>query len=79
MIETKISSDDARSLARSTVESCVAAAQQAYEDAKISGLCDEGAWEVAIGAIRSVNVDRIVEMHVAGRSESANGCGDGAA
>ena len=46
MIETKISSDDARSLARSTVESCVAAAQQAYEDAKISGLCDEGAWEV---------------------------------
>lgn len=28
------------------------AAASAYEDARISGLCGEGAWEIAYGAMR---------------------------
>ena len=32
---------------------CVEAALAAYEDAGISGLCAEGRWEAAVGAIQS--------------------------
>jgi hypothetical protein len=39
---------------------CVATAQASYERAAADGLCDEGAWEVAIDAMRSIDVDAIV-------------------
>jgi hypothetical protein len=35
---------------------CVEAAIAAYEDASVSGLCAEGAFEAAISAIRSLPV-----------------------
>ncbi len=38
---------------------CVAAALQAYEDAAIQGLCAEGCWEAAVGAMRSLDVAAI--------------------
>jgi hypothetical protein len=31
----------------------------AYEDAAIRGLCADGAWEVAVGAMRSVDLSAI--------------------
>ena len=34
------------------------AALESYEDARMRGLCHEGAWECAIGAIRSLNLHR---------------------
>lgn len=34
---------------------CVEAALAAYEDAKMRGLCHEGAWECAIEALRSLD------------------------
>jgi len=40
---------------------CIAAALESYEDASMRGLCHEGAWECAIGAIRSLDVKRILE------------------
>lgn len=36
---------------------CLAAALDAYEHASMVGLCREGAWEAAVGAIRSVRID----------------------
>ena len=35
---------------------CIEAALAAYEDAGISGLCAEGRWEAAVGAIQSVDL-----------------------
>lgn len=53
---------------------CVEAALDAYESAKLSGLCDEGAWEAAVGAMRMVDVDRIIE-EVSGGSSRSNARG----
>lgn len=39
---------------------CLEAARAAYEDARLRGLCAEGAWETALGAIESVDVDAVI-------------------
>src|SRR2546426_9367952 len=43
-------------LAEAVRQACVQAALAAYEDAGIRGLCVEGRWEVAVGAIRSLDL-----------------------
>ena len=40
---------------------CVKAALDAYENAQMDGLCQEGAWEVAVGAMRALDVTRVVQ------------------
>lgn len=40
---------------------CLEAAINAYEQASISGLCGEGAWEVARGAIQTLDLKRLIE------------------
>ena len=40
-------------------DACVETAIEAWEDAGMRGLCAEGRWEVAIGAIRSLDPDAI--------------------
>lgn len=47
-------------IAEAVRAACVSAAQASYERAAADGLCDEGAWEVAIDAMRSIDVDKIV-------------------
>lgn len=47
-------------LAEAVRAACVEAALQSYEDAKISGLCHEGAWECAVSAIRTLDLDPII-------------------
>jgi hypothetical protein len=37
-------------------ETCIQAALQAYEDAGILGLCEEGRWEAAVDALRTVDL-----------------------
>lgn len=39
---------------------CLKAAIEAYQDAKMSGLCQEGAWEVALDAIKSLEVEMVL-------------------
>jgi hypothetical protein len=39
---------------------CVQAAQQGYERAAADGLCDEGALEVALDAIRSLDIESLL-------------------
>lgn len=38
---------------------CIEAALAAYENAGISGLCAEGRWEVAVGAIQCLDLKQV--------------------
>jgi hypothetical protein len=49
-----------REIAEATQRTLVAVALQAYEEAGLSGLCGEGRWEVALGAIRNYDVRNII-------------------
>jgi hypothetical protein len=42
-------------------QACIAAALEGYEDAAMRGLCHEGAWEAALGAIRRLDVAALAE------------------
>ena len=43
-------------LAKRIRDACLQAALQAYEDAGIQGLCEEGRWEAAVGALKTVEL-----------------------
>lgn len=49
-----------RRMAEAVREACLDAARQAYENAGISGLCEEGRWECAVDAIRSLDLETII-------------------
>lgn len=49
-----------KALATAVREACVRAALAAYEDAAMNGLCHEGAWECAIDAMRSLDLERLL-------------------
>ncbi len=42
-------------------EACIRAASAGYENAAMSGLCHEGAWEAAISAIRMLDLENIIK------------------
>ena len=39
------------------------AALDAYEQAGVSGLCVEGRWELAVDAMRSLDLDAVIQEH----------------
>lgn len=50
-------SDDAITrMAEIVRQACIDAAIQGYERARISGLCNEGAWEAAVSAVRMLDL-----------------------
>ncbi len=51
---------DPTSIAETVRRACLQAAQQAYERSAADGLCDEGALEVALDAIRSLDLNQIL-------------------
>ena len=51
---------DAQKVAEQVRGALVRAALMAYEDAAIRGLCCEGAWEVAVDAMRGLDLSRVV-------------------
>jgi len=54
-------SDDQKRLAQVVREACVEAALRAYEEAGISGLCCEGRWEIAIDAMRNLDLAMLID------------------
>ena len=48
---------------------CVRVAQEAYEDARQSGLCAEGAFEAAISAIRALKLKPDPSVEPASRGD----------
>ncbi len=51
---------DPQKVAEAVRQACVEAALDAYEDAQVRGLCREGAWEVAIDAVRMLDVAAVI-------------------
>jgi pentatricopeptide repeat protein len=51
-------------LAEAVREACIAEALRAYEDAGMSGLCQEGRWECAVDAMRGMDLRRVVEAWI---------------
>ncbi len=47
-------------LAEAVREACLKAGRDAYENAGISGLCEEGRWECAVDAIRSLDLEAVI-------------------
>jgi hypothetical protein len=43
-------------IAEAVREACLRAAEAAYEDAGIRGLCGEGRWELALQAVRRLDL-----------------------
>ena len=51
---------DEQRIAEAVRRACIDAALEAYADAQVRGLCREGAWEVAIEAVRSLDVAAVI-------------------
>lgn len=51
---------DAEALARAVRGACIDAALEGYERAQIAGLCQEGAFEAAVDAIRLLDLRPIL-------------------
>lgn len=56
-------------LAETVRSACLQAAIAAYEAAGAQGLCAEGRWEVAVGALRALDLHALIE---AGDTSSSN-------
>lgn len=52
--------EDRLRVARLIRDACIAAAKQGYENAAMSGLCEEGALEAALSAIHMVDLEVVV-------------------
>ncbi len=50
-----------RRLAEAVRTACIRAALAGYEDASLSGLCHEGAWERAIDAMRELKLEAVIQ------------------
>jgi hypothetical protein len=47
---------DLEDLAKRIRDACLEEVLQAYEDAGVQGLCAEGRWEAAVGALRTFDL-----------------------
>lgn len=54
--------NDKTMLAEAIRTACLEAALRAYEDAGISGLCEEGRWECAVQAIKGVDLTALIKQ-----------------
>jgi hypothetical protein len=52
---------DAMRVAEAVRAACVAAAEQAYEEGGVRGLCAEGRWELALDAMRALDLQALLE------------------
>ncbi len=49
-----------RELAEKVRNACVQAAKAGFEQARMDGLCEEGAVETAVSAIQNLNLDQLL-------------------
>ena len=52
--------DIKRRIAEAVRQACLNAARAGYENAGISGLCEEGRWECAVDAIRALDLEAVI-------------------
>ena len=53
--------EEALRIAQAVRDACLVATLQAYEDAGLSGLCHEGRWECAVDALRTLDLQALVQ------------------
>jgi len=58
--------NDSMDLASRVRNACIGAALDGYEQAQIAGLCQEGAWECAVDAMRMLDIKAIVKAATEG-------------
>ncbi|MEK7796867.1 MAG: acetyltransferase [Pseudomonadota bacterium] len=58
-----LSKTEKQRLAEAVRAACLEAASKAYEQASISGLCGEGAWEAARGALQSLDLEYLLRKY----------------
>lgn len=56
------SNDEKRRIAEAVKAACLKGAIEAYQHGKTSGLCQEGAWELAVDAIKSLDVEAVLRQ-----------------
>ncbi len=56
-----MAAQDQRQLADAVRAACIQAALDGYERAQIAGLCQEGAWECAVDAMRMIDLKAILQ------------------
>lgn len=61
--QTPVAAGDPVEIARAVREACIQVALTGYENATMSGLCCEGAWEAAISAVRMLDLDAVLAEH----------------
>ena len=49
-----------KQIAEAVRRACIEAALAAYEDSGVMGLCAEGRWEAAIGAMQSLDIQALL-------------------
>lgn len=59
-VADNIPTNEHRRIAEAVRAACIAAVPEGYQQALMSGLCDEGALEVAISAVRTVDLDAVI-------------------
>lgn len=52
--------DERLELARAVRDACIRAAREGYENAAVSGLCEDGALEAALSAIHMIDLEALV-------------------
>jgi len=52
---------DIQNIAERVRRACLNAILEAYEDAGLQGLCAEGRWEAAVGALRALDLAPLVK------------------
>ncbi|MBI5791725.1 MAG: acetyltransferase [Rhodocyclales bacterium] len=57
--------DDPLELAGRVRNACVLAALDGYERAQVAGLCQEGAWEAAVDAMRMIDLRSLLQERAA--------------
>jgi hypothetical protein len=63
---------DPRQVAEEVRTALLSAALRAYEEAAMQGLCAEGAWETAVGAMRALDLSPVVTFERPGNRASLN-------
>ena len=56
-----MSKNEELKLAKKVKKACIQAAKEGFQDASMSGLCNEGAMEAAVSAIQRLDLKTIVK------------------
>ena len=62
---------DPDQLAEAIRSACLQAVVTAYEDAGLRGLCEAGRWEAAVGALQSIDLQKLVRELAPGNAGKA--------